>query len=84
MNNDARETLPANGSFYDLVMTLFQQKQQAALLYEDSGMPRANGLITDFFERDGRHWLRLDDQLEIAVDALYAVNGIFSSDYSAC
>lgn len=84
MNTDTRETLPANGNFYDLVMTLFQQKQKAALLYEDGGVTRGNGFITAVFEKDGRHWLRLDDKLDIPVDKLYAVNGTFSSDYSEC
>ncbi|WP_276480872.1 hypothetical protein [Paraflavitalea pollutisoli] len=84
MNNDTRETLPANGSFYELVMTRFHQKQKAALLYEDGGVTRANGFITAVLERDGKQWLRLDDKLEIAVDRLYAVNGTFSSDYSEC
>ena len=84
MNNDTRETLPANGSFHNLVLTLFQQQLHAALLYEDGGITRANGLVTVVFERDGRHWMRLGDQLEIAVDTLYAINGIFSSDFSTC
>lgn len=84
MNTDSRETLPAKGSFYELVMTLFQEKQQAAMLYEDSGVTRANGFITAVFEKDGKHWLRLDDQLEIAIDKIYAINGLFSSDYSEC
>lgn len=84
MNNDTRETLPPGGSFYDLVMLLFQQQQKAAMLYEDGGVTRANGFITAVYEKEGKHWLRLDDQLEIAVDKLYAVNGLFSSDYSEC
>ena len=51
MNNDTRETLPAKGNFYELVMTLFQEKQPAAMLYEDGGVTRANGFITDVFEK---------------------------------
>lgn len=84
MNNDTRETLPAKGNFYELVMTLFQQKQHAAMLYEDGGVTRANGLITDVYEKEGKHWLRLDDKLEIEINKIYAINGLFSSDYSEC
>lgn len=84
MNNDTRETIPAGGSFYGQVVALFEQQQKAAILYEDSGVTRASGFITDVFEKEGRHWLRLDDGLEIAVDKLYAINGTFSSDYSEC
>ena len=84
MNNDTRETLPANGSFYELVMTLFQQKQHAAMLYEDNGVTRANGFIIDVFEKDGKHWLRMEDKLEIEIGKIHAINGLFSSDYSTC
>ena len=84
MNTDSRETLPAKGSFYETVMALFQQKQHAAMLYEDSGVTRANGFITAVFEKEGKHWLRVDDKLEIAIDRIYAINGVFSSDYSEC
>ncbi|WP_207510991.1 hypothetical protein [Longitalea luteola] len=84
MNKDLRETLPAKGSFYELVVKLHQEKQQAAMLYDDGGVTRANGFITTVFEKDGKHWLRLDDQLEIDIEKLYAINGLFSSDYSEC
>lgn len=84
MNKDSRETLPAKGSFYEVVMNLFQQKQHAAMLYEDGGVTRANGFITNVFEKNGKHWLRLDDKLDIEIEKIYAINGLFSSDYSEC
>jgi hypothetical protein len=54
------------------------------MLYEDSGVTRANGFITDVFEKEGKHWLRLDDKQEIEISKIYAINGLFSSDYSEC
>lgn len=84
MNTDTRETLPAKGSFYEQVVTLFQNKQKAAMLYEDGGVTRANGLITNVFEKDGKQWLRLDDKLDIEIGKIYAINGLFASDYSEC
>lgn len=84
MNTDSRETLPNNGSFYELVMTLFRKKEKAALLYDDNGVTRANGFITDVFEKDGKQWMRLDNNLEIEIGKLYALNGLFDSDYSEC
>lgn len=84
MNTDTRETLPVKGNFQELVTTLFQQKQKVALLYEDSGVTRGNGFITAVYEKDGKHWLQLNAELEIAIEKLYAVNGLFSSDYSEC
>ena len=81
---DTRETIPTGGSFYSLVMDLFQKKLKAAILYDDNGVTRANGFIESVFDRDGQQWLKLDDQTEIRIDKLYAVNGTFSSDYSEC
>jgi hypothetical protein len=84
MDSGTRQTLPATGSFYEIVMKLFQEKQHAAMLYEDGGVTRANGFITDVFEKEGKQWLRLDDKLEIGISKIYAINGLFSSDYSEC
>lgn len=84
MNNDTRETLPAIGTFYELALTLYQQKQKAALLYEDNGVTRGNGFITAVWEKEGKKWIRLNDETEIAVQCIYALNGIFASDYSEC
>jgi hypothetical protein len=81
---DKRETIPRGGSFYPLLLELFNGKQHAAILYDDNGTTRAGGFIEQFFERDGKQWFKLDDQTEIQVDKLYAVNGIFSDDYSEC
>ena len=81
---DARETIPRGGSFYPLVMDLFQKKEKVSMLYDDNGVTRANGFIEDVFEKEGVQWLKLDNQTEIRIDKLYALNGTFSSDYSEC
>lgn len=84
MTNDTRQTISPNESFYTIVKELFESKQKAGILYEDNGVTRANGYITMLFEKEGKPWMRLNDDLEIAIDKLYAVNGTFSSDYSEC
>ncbi|MBW8684814.1 hypothetical protein [Chitinophaga rhizophila] len=81
---DKRETIPAGGSFYPYVMELFESKTKVGILYEDSGVTRANGFIESVFERDGLQWLKMEDQTEIRIDKLYAINGKFSSEYSEC
>lgn len=81
---DKKDTIPVGGTFYPYVMELFESKQQVGILYEDNGVTRANGLIESVFERDGFQWLKLEDQTEIRIDKLYAINGKFSSDYSEC
>jgi hypothetical protein len=81
---DLRETLPPKGSFYKLVVELHQTQQKASLLYEDSGVTRASGMITNVYSKDNRQFLQLDTGLEIPIDQIYALNGLFSSDYSEC
>ncbi len=82
--SDTRQTIPANGSFYELILALYEQQQQASVLYEDNGVTRANGMISEVFEQEGAKWFRLNDGTEVRIDKLYAVNGTFSSDYSEC
>lgn len=82
--SDTRKTIPANGSFYELIVALYEQQQQASVLYEDNGVTRANGIITEIFEKEGTKCFRLNDGTEVRIDKLYAVNGTFSSDYSEC
>ncbi len=84
MNTDSRDTLPEKGSFYDTVVALFQQKQKAAMLYEDNCVTRGNRFITAVFEKDGQQWLRLNDEIDIEIKKIYAINGLFASDYSEC
>ena len=81
---DLRETLPPKSSFYKLVVELHQTQQKASLLYEDSGVTRAGGMITKVYSKDNRQFLQLDSGLEIPIDQIYALNGLFSSDYSEC
>jgi len=81
---DTRITLPKGGDFYPFVFELFGKRERAAILYEDNGVTRANGMIESVFERDGKRWLKLEDQTEISLEKLYAINGIFSAEYSEC
>lgn len=84
MDKDVRQTIGVNASFLPIVQELFESGNKAALLYEDNGVTRANGFITALFEKDGNHFIRLGEQLEIAVKDIYAINGTFASDYSEC
>ncbi|MBO9659883.1 MAG: hypothetical protein J7527_13770 [Chitinophagaceae bacterium] len=84
MNTDTRQTIPNGASFYAQLEELFKSKQTAGLLYEDHGVTRANGLISALYKEDGREWIELEGGLKIAVDTIYALNGIFRSDYSEC
>ncbi|WP_336518365.1 hypothetical protein [Pollutibacter soli] len=84
MENDVRQTIGVNATFLPIVQELFTSRQKAALLFEDSGVTRANGFIKELYEKDGNQVIRLDNDLEIALKDIYAVNGTFASDYSEC
>ncbi|MET0637443.1 MAG: hypothetical protein ABWZ25_15535 [Chitinophagaceae bacterium] len=82
--SDQRETIDPGKSFYPLIVELFEKKQMAGILYEDHGVTRANGMITAVYEKDGEYWFTLNDELQIRVNSLDAVNGTFKSDYTEC
>ena len=84
MTTDTRPTIPNGAGFYDQLAVLLESKGTAGLLYEDCGVTRANGIITKLYREDGREWLELNGERKIAVDTIYALNGIFRSDYSEC
>jgi hypothetical protein len=84
MEKDVRQTIGVKASFLPIVQELFTSGQKAAVLYEDSGVTRANGFIKELFEKDGNQMIRLDNDLVIAVKDIYAINGTFASDYSEC
>ncbi len=84
MKEDVRETLPVKGNFYDLILSLFQNKETANILYDNNGITRANGTIKKVSERNESPFFVLNDDLKIDINSLIAVNGIFASDYSEC
>ena len=81
---DTRETLPVKGSFYDIFFSLYQNKEAASILYDDNGITRANGKIMQLNEQKESPYLVLDNGVQININSIIAVNGIFASDYSEC
>jgi hypothetical protein len=84
MKEDIRETLPVKGNFYDIVLSLFQMKEHANILYDNNGLTRANGHITYLKEQSESSYLMFDNELQININSIVAINGIFASDYSEC
>lgn len=83
MNNDVRQTVATAADFLPVLRQLFEEQKAVALLYEDSGVTRANGQIEGLYEKDNAHWIRVEGK-EIPITGLYAVNGLFTADYSEC
>jgi hypothetical protein len=81
---DVRETLPVQRNFYSLILSLFENRETANILFDNNGITRANGLIKEISERNKSPFLVLDNDLKIDIHSIIAVNGIFSFDYSEC
>jgi len=84
MKPDIRETLPAKGSFHEIILSLYQKKETANILYDDNGLTRANGYIKYLTEQNEFAYIVLDNGVQININSIVAVNGIFASDYSEC
>jgi hypothetical protein len=78
--SDARETIPVKGNFYSILEKLYRNRETASLLYDENGINRANGRITELNEKS----LLLDSGIRINLSGVVAVNGIFASDYTEC
>jgi hypothetical protein len=63
---------------------LYEKKEPANILYDDNGITRASGIITEVSESNQFAYLVLDNGVKINVHAIIAVNGRFAADYSEC
>jgi hypothetical protein len=84
MKEDVRETLPVKASFFDMINLLYQKQETIHVLYDENGITRASGIITQVCEQDARSYFVLEDGIHIYIKTLIAVNGIFAADYSEC
>ena len=84
MNADIRETLPAKSSFHDIILSLYQKEDLANILYDDNGLTRANGYIKYLNQQNEFPYMMLDNEVQVDINSIVAVNGIFASDYSEC
>ena len=84
MKEDIRETLPVAGNFYNIILSLYQKKETANILYDNNGLTRANGNITQLGEENRCTYFVLDNRVQINITSIVAVNGIFADDYSEC
>lgn len=80
---DTRLTLNSKESFIQLLKDLYNTGTKASLLYDDNGLTRYEGLIKDVIN-DSAPRLLLEEDLNIPVSSVVAVNGVFAPDYSEC
>ncbi|ANH80782.1 hypothetical protein A8C56_07130 [Niabella ginsenosidivorans] len=69
--------------FSEMLETLFRNKERAALIVDDNGWERAEGIIKELDVKEPGGTIVLDNGLSIAVSKIIAVNGTFKLG-SAC
>lgn len=81
---DSRTTLKCNASFIDLLSNCMQTNTKVAMLLDNNGLIRAEGLIKTMEINATQPYIEMQGGLKIALDKITAVNGIFVASYSEC
>ena len=81
---DCRATLNNNDSFVDMLQNAFQAEEKVYLLFDDKGMTRAEGLIKKIALDKSPSYIEIENNLQIAIKDIIAVNGIFLPEYGEC
>ncbi|HVZ96884.1 MAG TPA: hypothetical protein VG847_08415 [Chitinophagaceae bacterium] len=81
---DQRQTLKIGEDIIDLLLPLMQNNEVARILYDDSGIERAEGMLTAIEAQASRPYIILSAGQKIFIDTIIAFNGIFKADYTEC
>lgn len=81
---DIRQTLVVHSTFEQMLNELKENGRPAALLFDEQGLTRHEGTVTQLREEAGIMNVHLSDGKIIPLKAIVAVNGVFLSDYSEC
>ncbi|MBL7738925.1 MAG: hypothetical protein JNK14_06870 [Chitinophagaceae bacterium] len=81
---DSRNTLKCNATFIDILSNCMEAKTKVAMLLDNNGLIRAEGLIKSIDLIAEKPYMEMQDGLKIALETITAVNGIFAASYSEC
>lgn len=81
---DIRQTLVVHTTFEQMLNELKENGRPAALLFDEGGLTRHEGTVTQLRDEAGIMNVHLSDGKIIPLKAIVAVNGVFLSDYSEC
>jgi hypothetical protein len=81
---DCRLTIDKKTGFLKMLQEAFESRKPVNMLLDDDGLTRANGTITSLNTKNNTTIITLNDQTDISMDKLVAINGIFSDDFSEC
>ena len=81
---DCRNTLAPGDSFATILRNCADTAQKVALLLDDNGLTRAEGLIQSMELEAADPYIKLADGKKISCSTIVAINGVFLDDYSQC
>ena len=83
---DKRETFDDLQKLKAILKTLWQQQSKASFLIDDNGLIRVDGVVSFIDEQADLNLaiVTIDDDNNILLKQIIAVNGQFRSDYTEC
>lgn len=83
---EQRETFNSPEQLFELISTVYRQKQRSSFLIDNGGLERMGGTITGIEEDQNINKTKITvaGNNEILLEQIIGVNGIFRSDYSEC
>lgn len=81
---DSRDTLKCNATFIDILSSCMETKTKVAMLLDNNGLVRAEGLIKSIDLNAEKPYMEMQGGLKIVLETITAVNGIFAPSYSEC
>lgn len=81
---DSRNTLKCNATFIDILSNCMEAKTKVAMLLDNNGLIRAEGLIKSIEINVAQPYIEMQGGLKIVLGTITAVNGIFVASYSEC
>jgi hypothetical protein len=81
---DIRTTLKNKETFIEILSNCLEEKTKVAMLLDDNGLIRAEGLIKAMELNTAQPYVELQSGLKVVLDTITAVNGIFIASYSEC
>jgi hypothetical protein len=81
---DSRNTLKCNATFIDILSNCMVAKTKVAMLLDNNGLIRAEGLIKEMQINAVQPYIEMQGGLKIVLGTITAVNGIFVASYSEC
>jgi hypothetical protein len=81
---DIRTTLKSKETFIEILSNCLQDKTKVAMILDNNGLIRAEGLIKAMELNAVQPYVELQGGLKIVLGTIIAVNGIFVASYSEC